>query len=189
MEAKSATNDFTFWRRSGSKPWALGVRGKLKEQSKSPNRVQQSYAQKQTQPGVKRTAASKWNAFAPFLAFRFSKPQSQRRRRLVISFLKELASRQSTPLSAGKRLYAPLLVNLNALNTNSKRLTNPALPLNHSGYVHSLYPDQNLSGSNLFKSLWGNLSPRLRHKSLDLEAKLLGLKLGKGLYIQRDSEY
>lgn len=160
-------------------PWAIGARGQLKEQSKSPNRVQQSYAQKRTQSGVKRTAASKWNAFAPFLVFRFSKPQSQRRRRLVISFLKELASRQSTPLSAGKRLYAPLLVNLDALNTNSKRLTNPALPLNHSGYVHSLDSDQNLSGSNLFKSLWGNLSPRLRHKSLDLEAKLLGFKLGK----------
>lgn len=158
---------------------ALATRGKLKQQSKSPNGEQQRYAQKRTQPGVKRTAASKWNSFAPFLALRSSKPQSQRRRRLLVSFLKELTSRQSTTLPAGKQLYTPLLVNLDALNTSSKSFTHPALPLNHSGCTPSLYSDQNPSGSDLFKSLRGNLSPRLRHKSLDLEAKLLGLKLGK----------
>nr|YP_008816126.1 ribosomal protein S11 [Microspora stagnorum]AGZ90337.1 ribosomal protein S11 [Microspora stagnorum] len=178
---------------------ALATRRKLKQQSKSPNGVQQRYPQKRTQPGMKRKAASKWNGFAPFLAIRSSKPQSQRRRRLIVSFLKELASRQSTPFVYGERratdgavapcfaprkgfewLHSPLLVNLDALNTNSKHMTHPALPLNHSDCAPSLYPDQNPSGGDLFKSLRGNhLSLRLRHKSLDLEAKLLGLKLGK----------
>ena len=158
---------------------ALATQDKLKPQSKSLNREQQRYAQKRTQPGVKRTAASKWNSFAPFLALRSSKPQSQRRRRLLVSFLKELAPRQSTTLPTGKQLYTPLLVNLDALNTSSKRLTHRALPLNHLRCTPSLYSHQNPSGSDLFKSLRGNLSPRLRHKSLDLKAKLLGLKLGK----------
>src|SRR3569833_1959994 len=157
--------DSSFSAQGGS----LATRGKLKQQSKSLNRVQQRYAQKRAQRGVKRTAASKWNGFAPFLALRSSKPQSQRRRRLIVSFLKELASRQS----------APLPVNLDALDTNSKRMTHPALPLNNLGCVPIRSPDQNPSGGDLFKSLRGNLSPRLRHKSLDLEAKLLGLKLGK----------
>jgi len=249
-------------------------RGELRQQSKFPNTAQQSYAQKRTQPGVKRikgggkswaihvapaaaprkksaerrtiffcsaplqgiikslppfqqksaiksreTAALKWKGttwemladatnvaqlsplpfaalpiesktkgkrpvsrpFAPFLALRSSKPQSQRRRRLIVSFLKKLASRQST---AGKRLYDPLLANNDALNINSKRLAHPALPFNHSTYEPSLYSNQNLSGDDLFKSLQGNLSPRLRHKSLDLEAKLLGLKLAKACILK-----
>ena len=187
---------------------SLATRGKLKQQSKSFNGVQQRYAQKRTQRGVKRTAASKWNGFAPFLALRSCKPQSQRRRRLIVSFLKELASRQSTtlayeerratnravapcfaPIPFGERLfaprkglkglYAPLPGNVDALNTYSKRMTHPALPLNNLGCVPIHSPDQNPSGGDLFKSLRGNFSPRLRHKSLDLEAKLLGLKLGK----------
>lgn len=157
-----------------AQPWAPATQGELKQQIKSPNRVQQRYTQKWTQPGVKATVPSKWNGFAPFLALRSSKPQSQRRRRLLVSFLKQLAPRQSTTLSTGKQLYTPLLVNFNALNSSSKRLTHPALPLNHLRCTSSLYSDQNPEGSDLFKSLRG-----LRHKSLDLKAKLLGLKLGK----------
>ena len=165
----------------GASRWDLRPILRTTSEQSPPNEWnQQSNSQKRAQPGVKRTALPKWSAFSALLAFRSSNSQSQRRgRRLKASFLKELASRQSSKP----------LVHLAVPNTNRNGMTEHHVPsfdptpsedrlFARLKYVPSIYSNKKALGVDLVKSLQRTFSPRLRYKS-DRNAKLLGIRFAK----------
>ena len=160
--------------------------GERTNSQSSPNELkQQKNSQKRSQLGAKRTALSKWSGFSALLAFRSLKAQFKRRgRRLKVSFLKELSSRQSSK---------PLVHNA-IPNTDKKSMTDHHMPAFDSTsskdrlftrleYAPSLYSNQKALGIDLVKSLQRTFSPSLLHKS-DRNANLLGLRFAKACILK-----